>query len=172
MAPTKWRRIEDKLLACAQLTELLYICFVLLECAVRISRHRHHPPFSGPLYINLAEVTLFDASGRQIPNSLLRASASTVHKKVADLPVDGFASNCIDSDLSTLCHTNVDDPEPQLAISYPCEGGLSRVRVLNHAVGEKTPIARRIMAFTLSATTGLDPYQFNFPGLIFQIVGE
>lgn len=150
-------------------------CRALLECIVRISRYRHYLPFIeavSTIYINLAEVTLFESSGSQIPTSLLRAATSTVHSKGAGLAGDWTGADCIDNDLSTTCHTNYPDPEPQLAISYPCEGGLSRVRILNRPVAGTSPIARRIMAFTLSATTGVDPYQFNFPGVLFQVVGK
>jgi hypothetical protein len=134
-------------------------------------RIRHSDPSqSAPLH--LAEVSLYDSTGVRIPISSLRAVISSVNNSVvqagSDPPTPGAAaSQCIDDNLRTLCATSTADPDPQLIIAYPCNLGLSRVMVVNHATRAEAPY---VMDFALTAT-GLGTYYFNSPKPLFHFAG-
>lgn len=93
--------------------------------------------------LNLAEVQLFDASGTRIPRTQLTASLSSVYVQSG---VPWTADRCLDDDSTTVCSTNVSDPDPWLTIGYPCSARLSRVVGVNR----NDCCANRILDFSLS----------------------
>ena len=61
-----------------------------------------------------------------------------------------------------LCHTNEDDPNPQLTITYPCGLGLSSVVVTNRQDCCMEPINN--FALDMVAGTGEVQQTFTFTG--------
>lgn len=97
-------------------------CSLITGCHVIIERR----PNSVTEPINLAELRLYNSSGSRISSSQLSiVMSSTLTSPLAP------ASNCLDGNTDTYCHTTLTDASAWLRVTYPCAQGLSRVDVVN-----------------------------------------
>ncbi|KAI8475625.1 MAG: hypothetical protein J3K34DRAFT_403891 [Monoraphidium minutum] len=143
-------------------------------CQVVIRPTAKGPPANTVL--NLAEVQLFDAAGRQIDASLLSFSlSSTMVMQGVPLAAgfcnDGATSSVVslagdapNTGAGQLCHSKPvpEDPKPRLTAAYPCAAGLSKVVVHNRAGQE----GGSIDAFSLDvvASKGAVTQTYAFTG--------
>ncbi len=81
------------------------------------------PGISQQTWLHVAEVELYNSAGRV---AAVQATLSTTDHHPA--------SNALDGNTGTFCHTGGSDPAPSLTVKYVCPGGatsLSRVIVTN-----------------------------------------
>jgi hypothetical protein len=113
--------------------------------------------------LNLAEVKLFSAAGRQFSSANLTVEMTSQFER-------NDAQNCIDGDTNTICQTSeYSSTLESLRVSYPCAQGLSRVEVVNRLDDFKD----RITYFRMRATSGskdsdmFPPYLFAKPNDVY-----
>lgn len=147
-------------------------CFVVIHLDTNRVYHTYKVPLN--VAINLAEVQLYDAQGKQIPRETLSASLSSTFP--FNPPLE--ASNCIDGDTTgivpDICNSGslydprygAVDPNPSLTIGYPCPSGqtlgsLSRVMVFNREDCCQERIVYFMLDFQRMTTAGVKEVDKN-----------
>jgi hypothetical protein len=127
-------------------------------CQVVI-RRTSTTPYDITNAINLLEVELYGHSGQRVPPSTVYMQLSSTFPGL-----DAGYCNDMVTKGGLFCHTQADDPNPSLRISYPCASGatsLSRVVVVNR----ETCCQERITYFTMdfvNAASRRDAASYEF----------